>query len=381
MKKQPAGLLEKLLKNREDEAVFVERHIDIDVHDLEPNPKNFYSMSNIERLKNLIKTTGKVEELTVKPIGKGKYMVVAGHRRRRAVLELIRDGVNISHKVPCSVVTFKAVGNKSAEDMELLWLSSSNLGQREYRTMSEKIMEVETIGKLLRKDYDADYAGGFATGAFRSYLAKFLCMTDSRLQRLMAMKNVNPMYLEMVDNGVLKETAAYELTNLNDEEQKRLMDAMRGQEITVKGIKEKKAELFTVPDEEKHFEPAESTKVEGEYCSVEPEKDDCMAEDNAQEPSEDESEAELVKQRLSETNKDKEFSEVASEMTVRRASEKSQLMTSVDMLMNYCEGRHDASNTPCRGCVMEEGENECRMGTKPCKWHIESAARKMLFRK
>ena len=26
VKKQPAGLLEKLLKNREDEAVFVERH-------------------------------------------------------------------------------------------------------------------------------------------------------------------------------------------------------------------------------------------------------------------------------------------------------------------------------------------------------------------
>ena len=164
MKKQPVGLLEKLLKNREDEAVFVERHIDIDVHDLEPNPQNFYSMSNIDRLKNLIKTTGKVEELTVKPIGKGKYMVVAGHRRRKAVLDLIRDGAKISHKVPCSVVTFKAVGNKSAEDMELLWLNSSNLGQREHRTMFEKILEVETISRLLRKDYDADYAGALSQG-------------------------------------------------------------------------------------------------------------------------------------------------------------------------------------------------------------------------
>lgn len=244
MKKQPAGLLEKLLKNREDEAVFVERHIDIDVHDLEPNPKNFYSMSNIERLKNLIKTTGKVEELTVKPIGKGKYMVVAGHRRRRAVLELIRDGVNISHKVPCSVVTFKAVGNKSAEDMELLWLSSSNLGQREYRTMAEKILEVETLSRLLRKDYDADYAGGFVTGPFRSYLAKFLCMMESRLQRLMAMKNVLPVYLAMVDSGEMKETAAYELTNLNEFEQKTLIAYMTGKEITVKEIKQKKEELF-----------------------------------------------------------------------------------------------------------------------------------------
>ena len=73
-------------------------------------------------------------------------------------------------------MSFKAVGNKSAEDMELLWLSSSNLGQREYRTMAEKIIEVETIGRFLRKDYDADYAGGLVTGPFRCYLAKFLCM-------------------------------------------------------------------------------------------------------------------------------------------------------------------------------------------------------------
>ena len=240
MKKQPAGLLEKLLKNREQEGVSIERHMDIDVHDLVPNPQNFYSMRNIDRLKNLIKTTGKVEELTVKSIGKGKYMVVAGHRRRKAVLELVEEGAPISAKVPCSVVTFKPVGNRSAEDMELLWLSSSNMGQREYRTMAEKILEVKTISKLLRKDYETDYAGGFVTGAFRTYLAKFLCMTESRLQRLMAMENVLPVYLAMIDSGEMKETAAYELTNLSEAEQHTLMAAMEGQEITVKGIKQKK---------------------------------------------------------------------------------------------------------------------------------------------
>lgn len=374
MKKQPAGLLEKLLKNREDEAVFVERHIDIDVHDLEPNPQNFYSMSNIDRLKNLIKTTGKVEELTVKPIGKGKYMVVAGHRRRKAVLDLIRDGEKISHKVPCSVVTFKAVGNKSAEDMELLWLSSSNLGQREYRTMFEKILEVETISRLLRKDYDADYAGGFVTGPFRSYLAKFLCMTESRLQRLMAMKNVLPVYLAMVDSGEMKETAAYELTNLNEFEQKTLMAYMTGKEI-----KQKKEELFHPANLEEKIEPLASIKSE-HVGMDELEDGGSGAEAHDVEQPIEKAEAQLPQHKI-ESNAEKELSETASEMTVRRASEKSRIMTSVDMLMTYCEGRHDASNTPCRGCVMEEGENGCRVGTKPCMWHIESTARKMLISK
>lgn len=378
MKKQPAGLLKKLLKNREDEAVFVERHIDIDVHDLEPNPKNFYGMTNIDRLKNLIKTTGKVEELTVKPIGKGKYMVVAGHRRRKAVLDLIREGEKISPKVPCSVVTFKAVGNKTAEEMELLWLSSSNLGQREYRTMFEKIIEVEIISGLLRKDYDEDYAGGFVTGPFRSYLAKFLCMTESRLQRLMAMKNVLPMYLAMIDSGEMKETAAYELTNLTDEEQKKLMDAMQGQEITVKGIKEKKEELFGLSMEEKklalpvNFMDAGGERTETEISPAEEDAAVASAEVNVSKGS-------MAAEQVS--TPDIELSETGSELKVRKASEKSQLMTSIDMLMTYCEGRHDASNTPCRGCDFEDGHGGCRMGTKPCKWHIESTARKMMFSK
>lgn len=366
MKKQPAGLLEKLLKNREQEGVSIERHMDIDVHDLVPNPQNFYSMRNIDRLKNLIKTTGKVEELTVKSIGKGKYMVVAGHRRRKAVLELVEEGAPISAKVPCSVVTFKPVGNRSAEDMELLWLSSSNMGQREYRTMAEKILEVKTISKLLRKDYETDYAGGFVTGAFRTYLAKFLCMTESRLQRLMAMENVLPVYLAMIDSGEMKETAAYELTNLSEKEQHILMAAMEGQEITVKGIKQKKDELFATG------QTAETTVNTDEDAA------EHLAEDVGDEMTTDE-EAVDEAEEISNTEAPGSLSDTGGDVAAYRAADKSQLMTSADLLMSYCEGRHDASSNPCRGCDFEDGHGGCRMGTKPCMWHIESAARKTLL--
>ena len=62
---------------------------------------------------------------------------------------------------------------------------------------------------------------------------------------------------------------------------------------------------------------------------------------------------------------------------LRRVSEKKELMVSVDRLMSYCEGRHDASDTPCSGCVLEDGNQGCHMGTKPCMWHVESESRKM----
>ena len=385
MKKQPAGFLEKLMKNKGQEGVSVERHIDIDVHDLVPNPNNFYAMRNIDRLKNLIRTTGKVEELTVKSVGMGKYMVVAGHRRRLAVLELLEEGANVPSRLPCSVVSFSAVGNKTAEEMELLWLSASNLGQREYRSMEEKIHEVETIGNLLRKDYDEDYAGGIVTGPFRSYLAKFLCMTDSSLQRLTAMRNVLPEYLEMVDRGEMKETAAYELTNLSECDQRALMESLVGQEITVKSIKVRKAELFSVSEEpgkpkggeaQNPFEnesPVEendcdTVEVEaGEGLEVIGDHQDTEDEDKPNEETETVAEAVMAEDAPQETNTASTY----------RASEGKQLMASVDRLMSYCEGRHDASDAPCNGCRFVNGAGGCRMGTKPCEWLIESESRKM----
>ena len=385
MKKQPAGFLEKLMKNKGQEGVSVERHIDIDVHDLVPNPNNFYAMRNIDRLKNLIRTTGKVEELTVKSVGMGKYMVVAGHRRRLAVLELLEEGANLPSRLPCSVVSFSAVGNKTAEEMELLWLSASNLGQREYRSMEEKIHEVETIGNLLRKDYDEDYAGGIVTGPFRSYLANFLCMTDSSLQRLTAMRNVLPEYLEMVDRGEMKETAAYELTNLSESDQHALMGSLAGQEITVKSIRVRKAELFAVseaPENQKGSATQDSFENESSV-----EKNDCGTvdvevgeglevmgdhqvmenEDSPNEEPETVAEAVMAEDALQEINT----------ASTHRTSEGKQLMASVDRLMSYCEGRHDASDDPCNGCRFENGAGGCRMGTKPCEWLIESESRKM----
>lgn len=383
MKKQPVGLLDKLLKNKEQEGVSIERHMDIDVHDLVPNPNNFYAMRNIDRLKNLIRTTGKVEELTVKSVGMGKYMVVAGHRRRLAVLELLEEGARVPVKLPCSVVTFSPVGNKSAEEMELLWLSASNLGQREYRSMQEKIWEIETIGKLLRKDYDEDYAGGLVTGPFRSYLARFMCMTESRLQRLSAMRNVLPEYLEMVDKGEIKETAAYELTNLSNEEQRSLMESLAGQEITVKSIKARKEELIAASGEAENLKgsaaQAHFENGSGECCSLEEDNCGTAAAEPAEEAIELSEEADdgAGSPELTSGVPADDLSGQVAAPGLRRVSEKKELMVSVDRLMSYCEGRHDASDTPCSGCVLEDGNQGCRMGTKPCMWHVESESRKM----
>lgn len=65
----------------------------LDVDDLIPCNGNFYSTDNIDELAAAIELSGCIEQnLVVKPEVHGKYEIIAGHRRRLAVLKLIGEG-------------------------------------------------------------------------------------------------------------------------------------------------------------------------------------------------------------------------------------------------------------------------------------------------
>ena len=56
----------------------------IDVNDLEPDPRNFYSLSDIEGLMDNIALFGVQQPLRVRadPMDPDKWIIVSGHRRR-----------------------------------------------------------------------------------------------------------------------------------------------------------------------------------------------------------------------------------------------------------------------------------------------------------
>jgi len=175
----------------------------------------------------------------------------------------------------------------------------------------------------------------------------------------------------------------HELTNLSNEEQRSLMESLAGQEITVKSIKARKEELFAASGEAENLKgsaaQAQLENGSGECCSLE--EDDCGTAaagpaEEAIELSEEADDGAGSPELTSGVPADDLSGQVAAP-GLRRMSEKKELMVSVDRLMSYCEGRHDASDTPCSGCVLEDGNQGCRMGTKPCMWHVESESRKM----
>lgn len=60
---------------------------------LVPSEDNFYSMQEIEELKTAIELAGRVlNNLVVTPLEDGKYKILSGHRRHRAVGMLLDEG-------------------------------------------------------------------------------------------------------------------------------------------------------------------------------------------------------------------------------------------------------------------------------------------------
>ena len=76
----------------------------LSVFDLVPSEGNFYSIDEIEKLKRDIELAGGVKQnLTVTPLDGGKYKILAGHRRRRACLELVEEGKREYELIPCGI--------------------------------------------------------------------------------------------------------------------------------------------------------------------------------------------------------------------------------------------------------------------------------------
>ena len=257
MKKQPKNLLSKLLNAKQSNAM--EQGIRmISVYDMVPNPENHYGIREVEKLAAQIRSTCNVEQLTVKPLEDGKYMIISGHRRREAVLLLMNEGfTGITPELSCRVVSFQAIGEKTAEEVEKQYLITANKGQRSYSTIEEQLWEVDTLRPIVRKDYEAELKAGTVTGPFRKYFSAYLGTSSSALQRLDSLRNLTPEILHYIDEGNITATAAAELAGLEHDKQTEIVDAIKasGMELTVKAIKEYKQKDVKPEEPEKPEEP------------------------------------------------------------------------------------------------------------------------------
>jgi len=217
-----------------------EKIVSIDIENLESNPQNFYGLRDIDSLAALISVSHLVEPLTVSAKCDGKYTIISGHRRRAAVQKLLDDGVYDERKLPCIVKKCKKIQIEQEdgeivefdkEAVEMLNLIASNRGQREERTVDEKLQEVRYLEKFAKAIYHQKDRG--KRGRFRSFFAEeILNISKSQLQRINAMEKLTDKVKQAIDDKKLSESAAArEMANMTAEEQDACLEKILSGEI------------------------------------------------------------------------------------------------------------------------------------------------------
>lgn len=209
---------------------------------LHPSDKNFYEMDpvEIEALKETIELVGVQENLVVKKISAGEnagdYEIIAGHKRHRAVTELLAEGKEVSPLLPCKVES-DADGVKN----ELI-LIFTNSTQRE-RSNYCKMQEIQRVRELL-EEY-AKYNN--VPGRKRDVIAGILNTSKSTIGRLDNIRrNIIPDFLEEYKAGKISTTAANEIAGATPEEQHQLLEKYK----ETGSIKAKEAAQIKEPEQQ-----------------------------------------------------------------------------------------------------------------------------------
>ena len=216
-----------------------EQIVYIDIDELESNPKNFYGLRDVDTLAGLIAVSHLVEPLTVTKKDDGKYMIISGHRRRAAVQKLLEDGVYSERNLPCIIKTRGKISIEQEngetiefdEDaVEMLNLIASNRGQREERTIDEKLQEVKYLESFAKAIYNQKDRG--KRGRFRNFFAEeILNISKSQLQRINSMDKLTDRVKQAVDDKKISETAAMEIATMTAEEQDACLEKILSGEI------------------------------------------------------------------------------------------------------------------------------------------------------
>lgn len=188
----------------------------IDVNLLVEHPDNFYDVSDVTELKQAIVMAGGVRQnLIVEPVDNGKYRIVSGHRRCKAVKELLDEHAGIPSTVPCEIETDPNVAQ--------LLLITTNSSTRKL-TAWERIEQYTQLESL----YRYFKAQNKLPGRKREALAKLLQEGPTNVARLKVISdNKNAKLVDMLKQDRIGISAAYELCKLAPDVQEEFCDLVK----------------------------------------------------------------------------------------------------------------------------------------------------------
>lgn len=190
----------------------------IPLAEIEENESNSYAQNDIDELAESIKVIGLQQPLVVRRKAEGGYLLLAGHRRRNALALLAREAA------PCIVLD--ADLDPSLQTLILHWTNTMARGggglTAEYTGQAAK--EIEAALKDLQARGVVELPG-----KLRTYVAEVLKTSESQIARAKAIdKGLTKAWQGDFKCHRINDSAAYELSQLDPELQRKLHGAYQG---------------------------------------------------------------------------------------------------------------------------------------------------------
>lgn len=247
--------------------------VKLSVHKLRPaaGKENFYHMDDkeIEETARTIELVGIQQYPVVKPIpDSDEYEIIAGHKRRLAILKLLTEGKTEYEMIPCKIET--------AEDSikNRLILIFTNSTQRE-RTDYEKMQEIKEVRQLLT-EWQKDNK---ISGKLQNVIAEVLGTNKTKVGTL---EHIDGRLIEPFKNefaaGKISTDAANKIAGLNNAAQQALYETYKETgSLTAEDVK-----AIKKPDKQQEAPKEPSKEAEAKETPKEPVKAENEAQDKPQ---------------------------------------------------------------------------------------------------
>lgn len=199
-------------KSEEEEMKTLNFNIkNIDIDHIVQAKENFYSVDDIENIKQSIELLGIEQNLIVERIDRENYKLVAGHRRYFASKALVEEGKEEFRTLPCKIKS-KSEDNTLLNKLTMIMTNSTTRELTDWEKMQQSI-EVEEIINQLKKENNIK-------GRTRDLLSEILNISSSQLGRYKAINNnlIEELQEEFKNNNI-NYSVAYKASQLTKEYQ------------------------------------------------------------------------------------------------------------------------------------------------------------------
>lgn len=202
-----------------------------DIYDLIPSKGNFYSVEDVQDLKQSIELLGVLQPLLVTEEEEdGKRRIIAGHRRRLAVMQLVDEGKERFRRVP---ILIKPKKNTILDRLALI-MANRFREKTDWERMTEAL-ETEKLVLELKESMNIP-------GRTRDLLAEIIETSPAQVGRYKAIyNNIIPELMAEFKANRIVVSVIYEASGLPEDYQKQAAEVFRENEVlTLSDIKQLK---------------------------------------------------------------------------------------------------------------------------------------------